>query len=86
MVSQSFENKKLAKIMHPHLVRCAYVIILSLFITYILLLNNLVCRNYGGPRKEFFRLVLRAIKEKFFDNGLKNHLAEDYVIVGTIMG
>ncbi|XP_028401220.1 uncharacterized protein LOC114533980 [Dendronephthya gigantea] len=42
--------------------------------------------DYGGPRKEFFRLVLNAIKSKYFNNGLKSHISEDYEVVGTIMG
>ncbi|CAB3983996.1 leucine-rich repeat-containing DDB_G0290503 isoform X1, partial [Paramuricea clavata] len=42
--------------------------------------------DYGGPRKEFFRLVLNAIKDKYFDKGLRDHLCEDYEPVGIIMG
>lgn len=42
--------------------------------------------DQGGPRKEFFRLVLSAVKEKYFDKGLREHLAQDYVTVGKIMG
>ncbi|XP_056003517.1 uncharacterized protein LOC125657381 [Ostrea edulis] len=38
--------------------------------------------DYGGPRKEFFRLVLQAIKEKYFDSGLRELLHEDYEVVG----
>ncbi|XP_061168808.1 uncharacterized protein LOC133178056 [Saccostrea echinata] len=38
--------------------------------------------DYGGPRKEFFRLILRAIKEKYFDSGLRELLYEDYEVVG----
>lgn len=41
--------------------------------------------DQGGPRKEFFRLVLSAVKEKYFDKGLREHLAKDYVTVGKIM-
>ena len=26
--------------------------------------------DFGGPRNEFFRLVLKEIKEKLVDNGL----------------
>lgn len=40
--------------------------------------------DYGGPRKEFFRLVLGAIKEKYFDNGLREHLKEDYITIGRL--
>ena len=41
--------------------------------------------DYGGPRKEFFRLCLREIKAKYFDNGLKDHLSNDYSTIGLIM-
>ena len=34
--------------------------------------------DYSDPRKEFFRLCLRDIKAQYFDNGLKDHLADDY--------
>lgn len=39
---------------------------------------------YGGPRKEFFRLVLLDIKEKHFAQGIKELLAEYYKTVGLI--
>ena len=42
--------------------------------------------DYGGPRKEFFRLVMVEIKEKYFDNGLRELLADEYTCVGTIVG
>ena len=41
--------------------------------------------DYGGPRKEFFRLCLQDIKATYFDNGLKDHLADDYSTIGLIM-
>ena len=41
--------------------------------------------DYSGPRKEFFRLCLREIKAKYFDNGLKDHLSNDYSTIGLIM-
>ncbi|KAK3085561.1 hypothetical protein FSP39_005363 [Pinctada imbricata] len=40
--------------------------------------------DFGGPRKEFFRLILAAIKEKYFDNGLRELLFADYEMVGKI--
>ena len=43
-------------------------------------------RDYGGPRKEFFRLMLIEIKEKYFDGGLRTDLAEKYMTVGVVMG
>ena len=39
----------------------------------------------GGPRREFFRLCLHEIKAKYFDRGIQEHLANDYIVVGTIM-
>lgn len=42
-------------------------------------------QDAGGPRREFFRLSLRQIMEKYFDKGLKEHIFEDYKIVGLIM-
>ena len=39
----------------------------------------------GGPRREFFRLCLQEIKRDYFDSGLKEHLSDDYVFVGTVM-
>ena len=43
-------------------------------------------QNLGGPRKEFFRLVLKEIKEKLFDSGLIEDFAERYYTSGIIMG
>ena len=40
--------------------------------------------DFGGPRKDFFRLILSEIKEKYFDVGLRELLSEDYRIVGII--
>jgi hypothetical protein len=42
--------------------------------------------DYGGPRKEFFRLVMLCMKEKYFDKGIREHLVDDYEIVGILMG
>lgn len=42
-------------------------------------------QDFGGPRQEFFRLCLQEIKAKYFDNGLKDHLVDDYSTVGLIM-
>lgn len=42
-------------------------------------------QDFGGPGKEFFRLVLKEIKEKLFDSGLNEDLAEQYYISGIIM-
>ena len=51
------------------------------------MLYFLQCANdYGGPRKEFFRLVMLSIKEKYFDKGIREHLADDYETVGILMG
>ncbi|XP_070534281.1 uncharacterized protein [Ptychodera flava] len=48
--------------------------------------DNTEARDLGGPRKEFFTEVLREIHDKYFENGLKQHLEEDYKTVGVIMG
>ncbi|CAH3044710.1 unnamed protein product, partial [Porites lobata] len=40
----------------------------------------------GGPRKEFFRLCLKEIQQKLFENGLRELMAEEYEFAGTIMG
>lgn len=45
-----------------------------------------MAEDYGGPRKEFFCMCLKAIKEKYFDDGLLPHLAKAYHTVGVIMG
>ncbi|PFX14012.1 hypothetical protein AWC38_SpisGene21869 [Stylophora pistillata] len=39
-------------------------------------------QDLGGPRKEFFRLLLSEIYTTYFEKGLKDHLAEDYLTVG----
>ena len=43
-------------------------------------------RDLGGPRKEWIRLMNLAIKEKYFDRGLREHLSDDYFYVGIMMG
>ena len=43
-------------------------------------------QDFGGPRKEFFRLILTEIKEKMFDNRLIEDFAEDYYTSGIMMG
>lgn len=45
-----------------------------------------VAEDYGGPRKEFFRLVLKEIKDIFFDKGLRTLLSEKYIPIGVVMG
>ena len=42
-------------------------------------------QDFGGPRKEFFNLAVGEIKAKYFDNGWREHLAEDYEMVGLIL-
>ena len=42
-------------------------------------------RDVGGPRKEILRLCLKEIKEKYFENGLRELLAEEYKYVGVVM-
>ena len=43
------------------------------------------CVDYDGPRKEWIRLMNQAIKQKYFDHGLRPLLAEDYFNVGIMM-
>lgn len=43
------------------------------------------CADLCGPRKEWIRLVNQAIKKKYFDQGLRNFLANDYVFVGVMI-
>ena len=43
------------------------------------------CVDQGGPRKEWIRLMNQAIKEKYFDQGLRPLLAQDYFFVGIMM-
>lgn len=44
-----------------------------------------MAEDFGGPRKEFFSAILREIYEFYFKNGLKEHMSNDYFIVGVIM-
>lgn len=43
------------------------------------------CVDLGGPRKEWIRLMNRAIYEKYFEKGLRNLLADDYYYVGAML-
>lgn len=45
-----------------------------------------VAADYGGPRKEFFRLILREIKETYFDHGLREIFSDNYLTVGIVLG
>ena len=42
--------------------------------------------DLGGPRKEWLMLMNKAIKEKYFDHGLREFLSKDYVKVGVMIG
>ena len=42
--------------------------------------------DHGGPRKEFFRLILILVKENYFNGGLKEEVADEYIMCGTLMG
>ena len=42
--------------------------------------------DFGGPRKEFFLMMMRAIKEKYFDKGLLTAFREDYEKIGILFG
>lgn len=43
-------------------------------------------KDLGGPRKEWIRIVNLEIKKKYFDDGLREYLAEDYYYVGIMVG
>ncbi|KAK3087861.1 hypothetical protein FSP39_011629, partial [Pinctada imbricata] len=43
-----------------------------------------VAVDNGGPRKEFFRLCMQEIKEKYFDNGLRELISDQYIFVGKL--
>ena len=45
-----------------------------------------MAEDLGGPRKEFFGLILHDIKEKYFDHGLRWDFEKDYETVGLVMG
>ena len=38
----------------------------------------------GGPRKEWIRLCNQKIKDTYFENGLKEHVSEDYFYIGQM--
>ena len=42
-----------------------------------------MAQDCGGPRREWIRLCNQNIKRRYFENGLKEHLSEDYFFVGT---
>ena len=44
-----------------------------------------LAEDTGVPRREFFRLAMQAAKEKYIDHGWRNHLSEDYEVVGLFM-
>ena len=41
--------------------------------------------DLGGPRKEWIRLMNQAMKEKYFDNGLRPFLSDGYFFVGQML-
>ncbi|CAH3170763.1 unnamed protein product, partial [Porites lobata] len=43
------------------------------------------CIDYGGPRREWIRLMNQAIKQKYSDHSLRPSLTEDYFNVGIMM-
>ena len=71
---------------------CLVSIVFSVFIC--LFYGNLIygfnqaAEDHGGPRKEFFRLVLNEIKNEInvFDKGLRTLLSEKYKPIGILLG
>ena len=45
-----------------------------------------VAEDFGGPRKEFFRIALKTVKEGYFDDGFQEIFNEDYLIIGKLFG
>ena len=45
-----------------------------------------LAKDSGGPRKEWIRLMNARIKEKYFENGLREMLESDYYYVGIMVG
>ncbi|XP_028408793.1 uncharacterized protein LOC114533337 [Dendronephthya gigantea] len=45
-----------------------------------------MAKDVGGPRKEWIRLMNAAMKDKYFDKGLREYLADDYYYVGIMIG
>ena len=43
-----------------------------------------MAQDSGGPRREWIRLCNQHIKRRYFENGLKEHLSEDYFFVGQM--
>eukprot|EP00794_Sanderia_malayensis_P012463 gene12462-13751_t len=43
-------------------------------------------KDYGGPRKEFFLMMMREIREKYFQNGLRQAFRDDYRKIGISFG
>lgn len=44
-------------------------------------------QDLGGPRREFFRLILKEIENTYFENNnVKSYLVNDYKTVGKILG
>ena len=43
-----------------------------------------MAQDSGGPRREWIRLCNQNIKRRYFENGLKEHLSEDYFFVGQM--
>ena len=41
--------------------------------------------DLGGPRKEWIRAMNQLIRRKYFDNGLKDFLSNDYFCVGQMI-
>ncbi|KAH3795647.1 hypothetical protein DPMN_149202 [Dreissena polymorpha] len=47
---------------------------------------NSTALDYGGLRKECFRIALQAIKEKSFDHGVRDLFSDDYQTIGIVFG
>ena len=42
--------------------------------------------DQGGPHKLWIRLMSRQMRDKYFDNGLRQYRSKDYYYVGVMVG
>lgn len=57
----------------------------NFFLTYEVDFMGETAKDYGGPRREWFRECNKAIKEKYFDFGLRDLISDEYFNVGILI-
>ena len=45
-----------------------------------------IAKGYGGPRREFFNLILQEIEERYFDHGDELPSSNSYYDIGVLFG